>query len=184
MSKKKLLHHPEKKQVSKKSIKPLYQIIAAIAIIALIIFLVFPDLLKQQHPEDEYFFKKEGELSFIDSLNNTKVKIDIEIADNDYERQLGLMKRKSMEEKQGMLFIFPIEEMQSFWMRNTLISLDMIFVNTQKEIVTIHKNTRVLSDQSYPTSKPSVYVIEVIAGFTDRYNIKEGDRISWMDTKL
>lgn len=181
MAKKK---HQIKSQQAKKSIKLLYQVIAAIAILALIIFLVFPDLLRKQNAEGEYFFKKEGELSFIDSLNNTKAKIDIEIADNDYERQLGLMKRKSMEEKQGMLFIFPVEEMQSFWMRNTLISLDMIFVNAQKEIVTIHKNTRALSDQSYPSSAPAIYVLEVIGGFTDKHNIKEGDKVSWMDTKL
>ena len=69
-------------------------------------------------------------------------------------------------------------------MRNTLISLDMIFVNAQKEIVTIHKNTKILSDQSYPSTKPAMYVIEVVAGFTDKYNIKEGDKISWMETNL
>ena len=91
------------------------------------------------------------------------------------------MKRKSMEENQGMLFIFPEEKMQAFWMRNTLISLDMIFVSAQKEIVTIHKNTKVLSDQSYPSTKPAMYVIEVDAGFSDRHNLKEGDKISWRE---
>ena len=85
-------------------------------------------------------FKKEGELTFVDSVDNLIVKIDIEIADNEYQRQLGLMNRESMEEMQGMLFIFPQERYQSFWMLNTIFSLDIIFVNSNKEIVTIQKH--------------------------------------------
>ncbi len=131
-----------------------------------------------------YTFTKEGELTFTDSLGTLKAKIDLEIADNDYERQLGLMNRKEMKENEGMLFIFPRQDYQSFWMRNTLISLDMIFVNDQKKIVTIHKNTKILADQSYPSSQPALYVVEVIAGFTDRHNIQVGDKIDWMGTEL
>ncbi|RPI68080.1 MAG: DUF192 domain-containing protein, partial [Ignavibacteriales bacterium] len=131
-----------------------------------------------------YAFKKEGELTFYTQDNKPIVKIDIELADTEYDRQLGLMKRKSMKENQGMLFIFPNEEQRSFWMRNTFISLDMIFVNSSKEIVTIHKNTRTLSEQSYPSTAPAIYVVEVIAGFTDKHNIKEGDKIGWMDIRL
>jgi uncharacterized membrane protein (UPF0127 family) len=89
-----------------------------------------------------------------------------------------------MEENQGMLFIFPDEQIRSFWMRNTFISLDMIFVNSNKEIVTIHKNTRVLSSESYPSAEPATYVIEVVAGFTDKHNIKVGDKVGWMDIRL
>jgi len=183
VAKKKHLKQKTKQQPGKK-IKPVYRIISAIAVLALIFFLVFPDLFKTRDGIGEYSFKKEGELLFLDSLNNTKAKIDIEIADSEYERQLGLMKRKSMEANQGMLFIFPVETIQSFWMRNTLISLDIIFVNSKRQIITIHKNTRVLSDQSYPSSEPSLYVIEVIAGFIEKFNIKEGDKVSWMDVKL
>ena len=62
-------------------------------------------------------------------LEHLKAKIDLEIADSEYERQLGLMNRKEMKENEGMLFIFPQQEYQSFWMRNTLISLDIMFVN-------------------------------------------------------
>jgi uncharacterized membrane protein (UPF0127 family) len=123
-------------------------------------------------------------LTFTDSAGNSIVKIDIEIADNNYERQLGLMNRQSMEELQGMLFIFPVERYQSFWMLNTLFSLDIIFINQNKEIVTIHKNTTPLSQQSYPSSKPAIYVLEVIAGFTEKYSIEEGCKIFWMGTSL
>jgi uncharacterized membrane protein (UPF0127 family) len=131
-----------------------------------------------------YTFKKEGELTFTDTLGNEKVKIDLEIADNEYERQLGLMNRKSMEENQGMLFIFPFEKYQSFWMRNTLISLDILFINKDKKIVTIHKNSEILSAQSYPSSAPAMYVVEVVGGFTDKFNIIIGDKIFWMENKL
>lgn len=183
MAKKKPVRHPDKLRQVKPGIKPLYQVIAVIAVLALIIFLAFPDLTKQHDNDDEYHFTKEGELTFYSADSVKKVTIDIEIANTEFERELGLMKRKSMEENQGMLFIFPEEKMQSFWMRNTLISLDMIFVSAQKEIVTIRKNTKVLSDQSYPSTKPAMYVIEVDAGFSDNHNLKVGDKISWKEMK-
>lgn len=158
--------------------------IGAIIIAAAVVMFLIPKLKETPDTNEDYMFKKEGELSFTDSLGSTRVKIDIEIADTEFDRQLGLMNRKEMDEKQGMLFIFPNEEFQSFWMRNTFISLDMIFVGGDHRIVTIHKNTQTLSDQSYPSSKPAKYVIEVVAGFTDKYKIIVGDKVNWMETKL
>jgi uncharacterized membrane protein (UPF0127 family) len=163
---------------SKKQFKPVYQIVIVILLIGAFIFLVFPDLFKKSTKEF-YMFKKEGELTFFTDNNEKIVTIDIEIADTDYDRQLGLMKRNEMREREGMLFIFPDNDIKSFWMRNTLIPLDMLFVNSEKKIVTIHKNTKPLSDQSYHSTAPAVYVVEVNAGFADKYNIKEGDRIEW-----
>ncbi len=149
------------------------------------IIIIFNNFIKSPKEEMQFYtFTKDGELIFSDSLGNTKVKIDIEIADDEYRRQLGLMNRNEMDEKQGMLFIFPRQDYLSFWMRNTFISLDMIFVDESKTIVTIHKNTRILSDTSYPSAKPARYVVEVVAGFTDKYNIQIGDKIDWMGTRL
>jgi uncharacterized membrane protein (UPF0127 family) len=169
----------------KKNLNPLFVKIG-IATIALIVVLVFALNNCQDETTDMHYykFKKEGELTFVDSVENPIIKIDIEIADNDYERQLGLMNRQSMEEMQGMLFIFPQQEYQSFWMRNTLFSLDMLFINSNKEIVTIHKNTTPLSEQSYPSTAPAIYVLEVNAGFCDRHNIKLGDKVFWIGSKL
>lgn len=170
----------KKKTQSKKSIDKKYYVIVGVLIVVLVILVVLPGVLNKESSEEVYYmFQKESELTIIDSLGIQKVKINIEIADTDYERQLGLMKRVSMEEKQGMLFIFPTEIMQSFWMRNTLIPLDMIFINSNKKIVTIHKNTKVLSDQSYPSTAPAKYVLEVNAGFTDKYKLIVGDVIEW-----
>ena len=179
----------KKKQSEQKTTKPknkfsVKQVVIVVLALAVIGFFIVNNFLHKE-PEPEYYtFTKEGELIFTDSLGTLKAKIDLEIADNEYERELGLMIRNEMEENQGMLFIFNSEKYQSFWMRNTLISLDMIFVNAQKKIVTIHKNTKTLSDQSYPSSEPAMYVVEVIAGFTDKYNIQIGDKIDWMGTRL
>lgn len=185
MAQKKRKKKQKETQLQKKSLKPLIVKIG-IATLAVLVasFFIFNNCDDDPNDVNYYKFKKEGELTFTDSTGNSIVKIDIEIADNDYERQLGLMNRESMEELQGMLFIFPAERYQSFWMLNTLFSLDMIFINNNKEIVTIHKNTVPLSQQSYPSSKPATYVLEVIAGFTDKYNIKEGDKVFWMGTTL
>ena len=136
-----------------------------------------PDKTKLEH--SAFTFTKHGELSFLKKDGSFITKIDIEIANNDETRARGLMYRSNMKENQGMLFIFPQERYQSFWMKDTVIPLDMIFVNANREIVTIHKNTTPYSLKSYPSDKPAKYVIEVNAGFTDKYNIQIGDKIVW-----
>lgn len=160
--------------------KKIYYAVGVIAIIAVyVISFIIPTKTDQSTEETEYKFMKEGSLTFTDSLNNPITKIDLEIADTDFDRQLGLMFRKSMETNQGMLFIFPVQETLSFWMRNTYLPLDMIFVNADKKIVTIHKNTKILSDLSYASTEPAQYVVEVVAGFTDKFSVKVGDKINW-----
>lgn len=125
-------------------------------------------------------FMKEGELEFINSDKKTAIKkIDIEVAENDDERMQGLMYRKGMDDGKGMLFIFEKEEPQSFWMKNTIMPLDIIYVNSQKEIVKIFKNTTPFSEKSLPSERPATYVVEVASGFTDRYVVKEGDIINF-----
>lgn len=184
MAKKQIKNSEQKAPKAKKKFTVQLAVILLLAI-AVIAFFIYNNFIKNNESELEYYsFTKEGELSFTDSLGTLKAKIDIEIADNDYERQLGLMNRNKMEANQGMLFIFPQQESLSFWMRNTLIPLDMIFVNDQKKIVTIDKDTKTLSDQSYSSSEPAKYVVEVSAGYTDKHNIKVGDKINWMGTKI
>jgi hypothetical protein len=124
-------------------------------------------------------FKKQSELTLTKSDGKSTVSIDIEIADDDTKREIGMMGRPVMEERQGMLFIFEEEFLASFWMRNCPLSLDMIFINKQGKIVTIHKNTKPFSDDSYSATAMTLFVLEVNAGFTDKYGIKEGDMVSW-----
>ena len=176
--------HTEQKSSKSKSKITTQRIIVGVVVVALLGFFIVNNFITNEPKVEYYTFTKEGELTFTDSLGTLKSKIDLEIAETTYETRLGLMNRNKMEENQGMLFILPNLEPQSFWMRNTLISLDMIFVTDQKKIVTIHKNTKILSDQSYPSSEPAKYVVEVLAGFADRHNIKVGDKIDWMGTSL
>lgn len=129
-------------------------------------------------------FKKEGVLYFLSKVNNDTLRqIDIELATNDEERALGLMDRKSMTDTQGMLFIFPHAEEQSFWMKNTYISLDIIYINENKEIVSVQKYTTPLSEESLPSFKKAQYVLEVNAGFCDKYHIAYGDKISYKEIR-
>lgn len=133
--------------------------------------------------KNEYEFEKQGELVFTTEEGDSLAKIDIEFAETNDKRTLGLMFREEMAENEGMLFIFPYEEPQSFWMKNTILSLDIIFVNAKREIVKIHKNTTPYSTQSYPSFDPAIFIVEVNAGFTSKHNINEGDKIFWIRKK-
>jgi len=133
----------------------------------------------ESSPTTSYAFKKQGELRFLTPNQAFIAGIDIELAQNESQQQLGLMYRDTLAENQGMLFLFNNEELRAFWMKNTVLSLDMIFVNERNEIVTIHKYTTPYSEETYPSSKPAKYVIEVNAGYTDKRKVSVGDRISW-----
>lgn len=125
-------------------------------------------------------FRKDGELNFRkNGKTDMQVKIDIEVADDEPERIQGLMYRDSMPEFAGMLFMFPVEEPIAFWMKNTHISLDIIYVNSDRQIVSIAANTTPYSQEQIPSIKPAQYVVEVNAGFAARHGIKEGDYIQF-----
>jgi uncharacterized membrane protein (UPF0127 family) len=126
-----------------------------------------------------YEFVKQGEVRFQTAKQDFISAIDVELAQDESKRQLGLMYRDKLAENQGMLFIFEGDEERAFWMKNTVLSLDMIFVNSKDEIVTIHKNTTPYSEQSYASTKPAQFVVEVNAGYTDRHKISIGDHIVW-----
>ncbi|MBU0666272.1 MAG: DUF192 domain-containing protein [Nanoarchaeota archaeon] len=107
------------------------------------------------------------------------ITVSVEIADKDDERMKGLMFRKELEENHGMLFIFDDEKPRSFWMKNTLIPLDMIFINKDFEIVKILQAEPCESDSCilYSSDKPVNYVVEVNKGFCEEKNISQGMKI-------
>lgn len=121
-------------------------------------------------------FTRDGELSIFknDSLIQT---IEVEFAKNDEERALGLMYRSSMDEHQGMWFIFPEEAPRSFYMRNTEIPLDIIYLDKNKKVVSIAKNARPYDETSLPSEKPAMYVLEINGGLSDKWGIEKGDRM-------
>ena len=105
-------------------------------------------------------------------------KFEVEIANDDRERALGLMFRRSMAEDEGMLFDFGAEEPASFWMRNTYIPLDMLFIKADGTIESIAERTTPLSEKSVPSKGPVRYVLEINGGASDTLGIAPGDKIS------
>ncbi|MEA1877984.1 MAG: DUF192 domain-containing protein [Bacteroidota bacterium] len=124
-------------------------------------------------------FNKEGELNFLDQNDKLITSIDIEIADDDFQTQRGLMYRRSMKDNRGMLFIFPDVEERSFWMKNTFLSLDILYIDANKKIVSIAENVTPRSEESIWSEAPAKYVVEVVAGFVTQHQIEVGDRFSF-----
>jgi uncharacterized membrane protein (UPF0127 family) len=132
----------------------------------------------------EVHFKKEGYLAFVKKNTfDTISVITVEIADSEEEITNGLMWRYSMPDTNGMLFIFDQERPLSFWMKNTSIPLDMVFVNGAREIVSIQDNATPLSTLPIFSRIPARYVVEVNAWFCVDHGIKTGDRITFFTVK-
>jgi uncharacterized membrane protein (UPF0127 family) len=102
----------------------------------------------------------------------------VEMATNDQERATGLMYRKELPLGQGMLFDFKDEQPVSMWMRNTYVSLDMIFIRNDGRIANIAENTETLSEKIIPSRGPVRAVLEVVAGTAKKFGIAAGDKIA------
>ncbi len=124
-------------------------------------------------------FKPEGILDFFHADSTVVARIAIEIAESSAEQAQGLMYRRSMPDRAGMLFVSEGASMKSFWMKNTSLSLDILFVDSGGAIVNIVKRTTPFSEAVILSTEPAQYVVEVHAGFTDTYHITETDHISW-----
>jgi uncharacterized membrane protein (UPF0127 family) len=102
----------------------------------------------------------------------------VELATNDEERSRGLMFRKELPEGRGMLFDFVNDQPVAFWMHNTYIPLDMIFIRSDGSIVRIAENTEPLSDRLVPSGGPVRAVLEVIGGTARKLGIAPGDHVT------
>jgi hypothetical protein len=127
-------------------------------------------------------FTKEGTLSFIAPTDSVIRTIDIEIAETDAERNRGLMHRRSMGFDRGMLFLFDQADESGFWMKNTPMPLYIMFVGPDSQVVSIAKRTTPFSEETIYPAAPKQFVVEVRAGFADRFGIDEGTRIRWQRT--
>jgi uncharacterized membrane protein (UPF0127 family) len=102
----------------------------------------------------------------------------VEMAVTPEEQAKGLMFRKELPEGQGMLFDFHQEQPTSFWMKNTYVSLDMIFIRGDGRILRIAENTVPLSEALVPSGGPVRAVLEVVAGTAKKLGIAPGDRVN------
>lgn len=130
-------------------------------------------------------FKKEGELTIFKSTSDTIItQFDIEIADSDYETQTGLMHRQTMQNNRAMLFVFSDMRNRSFYMKNTYITLDIIYLNNNKLIVSIQENAKPLNETPLPSLFPAQYVLEINGGLSKKLNLKVGDSIAFRKDAL
>ncbi len=101
----------------------------------------------------------------------------VEIATTEQEKQTGLMHRKELADGKGMLFDFNPEQEVSMWMKNTYVSLDMIFIRADGRILRIAENTEPMSTRIISSQGPARAVLEVVAGTAQKYGIRPGDRV-------
>ncbi len=110
-----------------------------------------------------------------------KIELTVEVADSEKERMRGYMYRENVEEGKGMLFVFEDEAPRNFWMKNTLAALDILYLNNQKEVVSIVQNMepcKVTQCPSYASIKPAMFALELPAGYVKAHAVTVGDKVS------
>ena len=127
--------------------------------------------------------RKDGTLDFVHFGESIKASIAIEIADTPDTQMKGLMGRNTLDDSSGMLFVFDRQEPQKFWMKNTPVSLDIIFAGRDGCIVNIVESTTPMSNQRYRSKGPVKYVVEVHAGFVKKFQIDTNTCIQWKKLK-
>ena len=108
----------------------------------------------------------------------------VEVADTPTKRELGLQYRRDLAPDRGMIFLFPTESEHAFWMRNTPIPLDMIFINSAGKIVGVVEQAVPFSTDSRSVSAASQFVLEINGGLSKRHGIKIGDSVRFQDFGL
>ena len=150
------------------------------------LFFVFSIILVSCNPEPkssnivrkeraEPQFREDGRLWIMNREKTDTIReLRIEIVEKNMDIQYGMMHRKSMDPNTGMLFIMPEERPQSFYMKNTYVSLDIIYINRNREIVSIVEKAEPLSEKSLPSGAAALYVLEVIGGYCAQHGIGRG----------
>ena len=110
-----------------------------------------------------------------------EIAFQVEIADTPTKREKGLQYRRELATDHGMIFLFSTEEQQSFWMKNTAIALDMIFISAERKIVGIVENTVPFSLDARSVSGRSQFVLEINGGLSRRYGFKAGDSVRFRE---
>ena len=117
--------------------------------------------------------------SLIVHAGGSAYRFEIELATTPDQRERGLMYRKSLGANAGMLFMYPDEEPVAFWMKNTLIPLDMLFIKADGQIVHVARNAAPLDETPIASGQPVRAVLEINGGAADALGIKEGDTVEY-----
>ena len=108
---------------------------------------------------------------------------DVELAIKDEEKRKGLMFRECLDIDKGMLFVYEDEKERSFWMKNVLIPLDIIWINEKNEVVFISENTQLCKEsfcESINPNKNAKYILEINAGLSEKIGLAVGDIIDFI----
>ncbi|MFO7659501.1 MAG: DUF192 domain-containing protein [Candidatus Cloacimonadaceae bacterium] len=151
-----------------------------IAVVALLLIMLLPDNITDKNDSvSQYIFEKHGTASFFDKTGAELCSFDIEIAESLEKQTIGLMYRDSLAANQAMLFPYPDDDIRIFWMKNTYLPLDIIFIAGDSTIVSITKNTTPFDETGMQSKAPARFVLEVNAGISDRFNLQPGHKFSY-----
>lgn len=180
----------QKNSLKNKSYKTYF--LSILSVIIIIIFVLFsimggvqkPGKERQRNKKETKIvgneFRIDGKLDFFNAQNDTLTSIYIEIAEDDYSREKGLMYRQNIPDTVGMLFVFPEEDYHSFWMKNTPSSLDIMYVDGTGKIIRIYEFTEPFSEESIPSGDLAQNVVEVKGGFCSQHHLTTNDRIEFI----
>lgn len=127
-------------------------------------------------------FTKEGTAQLYKASSDSLIaSFDIEIAKTEYETQTGLMYRDSMKADRGMLFIFDNASPRYFYMKNTRLPLDIIYISEDKKIVSFYENAEPFNESSLPSEAPAKYVLEINGGLIEKLGISVGDSLDYSE---
>ncbi len=137
--------------------------------------------VKQPTQPYEPPFRMDGTLWAVNGADTTAV-FRTEYATTPAAIEIGMMYRRSMDKDMAMLFFMSGgDQLRSFWMKNTIVPLDIIYINSANEVVSIQANAQPLSTQSLPSGKPASYVLEVKGGEAVAQGIGVGTKVYWSD---
>lgn len=137
-----------------------------------------------------FLFYNVEKLNNVNEFNNIKISqvcvkdncFDVEVADTLEKREIGLMNREYLAPDSGMLFIFENEGVYNFWMKNTLILLDIIWIDKNNEIIYIEKNAEpcmVEQCETFGPNKEALYILEINGGMTEKMGLRIGNEVEY-----
>lgn len=154
-------------------------------VLTIIMLLVAITLCACKKPEpvkentQRYTFRKDGKLSILSPQGEAKASFEIEIAETENTLKQGLKYRETMQPDQAMLFIFDGRQPYGFWMQDTYLPLDMLFIDEEGRIFQIEEHTKPFNEEMIEAEGFNKYTLEVLAGTCKRLGIEVGDSIKW-----
>ena len=121
-----------------------------------------------------------GSAVVLHTVDGAAVRVRVEVMNTAPGRAQGMMYRRDLAADGGMLFVFPRDAAQRFWMKNTLIPLDMLFIDRDRRVIGIVANAKPLSEQPVGPDQPVRYVLEVNGGFATQQRITAGATVEFI----